>query len=96
MQLLLIRHADAGTRDPTLWADDRQRPLTEKGRRGHRRVAKRLKRRGLAPSVVLSSPWLRAWQTAQITTDVAGATDPVAVPALAEPPDSEALAAAIG
>lgn len=96
MQLLLIRHADAGTRDTALWADDRQRPLTEKGRRGHRRVAKRLKRRGLAPQVVFSSPWLRAWQTAQITSDVTGGGDPVVIPALAEAPDCEALAAAVG
>ncbi|HTS87968.1 MAG TPA: histidine phosphatase family protein [Gemmatimonadales bacterium] len=96
MQLLLIRHADAGSRDSSLWADDRQRPLTEKGRRGHRRVAKRLRRRRLAPATVFSSPWLRAWQTAQITCDVTGSGEPVALPALAEPPDCEAIASAIG
>jgi phosphohistidine phosphatase len=96
MRLLLIRHADAGDRDPALWPDDTQRPITEKGRRRHRRVARRLKRRRLVPSLLLSSPWMRAWQTAQLTAEYAGGPTPVASAALAGPPDLEQLQAAIG
>ena len=33
MLLLLIRHAAAAERDSTLWPDDSQRPLTDKGRK---------------------------------------------------------------
>ncbi len=96
MQLLLIRHADAGDHDPARWPDDSLRPLTAKGRKRHRRVAKRLRRRGLVPTLLLASPWLRAWETAQLTADVAGGPSPVACPALAAPPDLEALATAVG
>ena len=33
MLLLLVRHANAGARDPAQWPDDRDRPLTDKGRK---------------------------------------------------------------
>jgi phosphohistidine phosphatase len=95
MLLLLIRHADAGERDPSLWPDDTLRPLTAKGRKRHRRVAKRLRRRELVPDLLLASPWLRAWETAQITADVTRGARPVACPALAEPPALAALDAAL-
>ena len=96
MRLLLIRHADAGDRDSARWPDDTQRPITEKGRRRHRRVARRLKRRRLVPSLLVSSPWMRAWQSAQLTAEYTGGPIPVAAPALAGPPDLEQLEAAIG
>lgn len=96
MRLLLIRHADAGDRDPAQWPDDTQRPITEKGRRRHRRVARRLKRRDMVPSLLVSSPWMRAWQSAHLTAEYAGGPIPVAAPALAAPPDLEQLEKAIG
>jgi phosphohistidine phosphatase len=96
MQLLLIRHADAGDADPALWPDDSLRPLTEKGRKRQQRVAKRLKKHGLTPTLLLSSPWLRAWQTAQLTAEFANGPAPAACPALAADPSLRLLAAAIG
>jgi phosphohistidine phosphatase len=96
MHLLLIRHADAGDADPTLWPDDSLRPLTDKGRKRHRRVARRLARRALVPSLMLASPWLRAWQTAQLTAEFTGCPAPVACPALAAAPSLRAIGAAIG
>jgi phosphohistidine phosphatase SixA len=36
-----MRHADAGDADPRCWPDDRDRPLTDAGRREHARVAAR-------------------------------------------------------
>jgi phosphohistidine phosphatase len=96
VQLLLIRHADAGDRDPLRWPDDTLRPLTAKGRKRQRRVAKRLRRRGLVPTLLLSSPWSRAWETAELVADITGAPSPVACPALAAPPEPSAIAAAVG
>ena len=96
MQLLIIRHADAGDRDASLWPDDSLRPLSPRGRKRHRRVARRLRRRGLVPTLLLSSPWLRAWETAELTAAVTRCVAPVAVDALAESPDLARIAAAIG
>jgi phosphohistidine phosphatase len=96
MQLLIIRHADAGERDPDRWPDDTMRPLSARGEKRHKRVARRLRRRGLVPTLLLSSPWLRAWQTAAITADVTGSPAPVACEALAETPDLARIAVAVG
>ena len=59
MKLILIRHADASTDDP--------RSLTDAGREQHTRVARALGRMGIAVDRLLSSPLLRARQTAEIT-----------------------------
>jgi phosphohistidine phosphatase len=66
MLLLLIRHGDAGSRDATKWPDDTERPLTKQGSRQTAKMAKRLRRRGYIPDVLLSSPWVRAWETAEV------------------------------
>jgi phosphohistidine phosphatase len=68
MNLLVIRHAIAEDRE--VWAEsgtsDDQRPLTKKGRRRMRSVAKGLHR--VAPNIDLlaTSPLTRAVQTAEI------------------------------
>ncbi|MDD5349362.1 MAG: phosphohistidine phosphatase SixA [Chthoniobacteraceae bacterium] len=61
MQLWLLRHADAVS---TAALDD-ARPLSEKGIQQARRVARFCKERGLQPSLILSSPFLRTEQTAR-------------------------------
>jgi len=96
MYLLLIRHADAGRHDAARWPDDSLRPLTDKGRRCHRRVARRLRRRNLVPTRLLSSPWLRAWETAEITALGTRGPSPEACDALAQPPDLATLRLALG
>lgn len=96
MQIVLIRHADAEDRDPALWPDDSARPMTAKGAKRHRRAAKRLRRADVVPTLLLASPWTRAWQTAELTAGVLGSPAPVACPALTETPDLTALASAIG
>jgi phosphohistidine phosphatase len=82
MDLYLVRHAVAFDFDPAQWPDDSQRPLTPEGQKRFRRAARGL--RELAPSVdlVLSSPWVRAWQTAEILESVAWWPKPVACDAL--------------
>jgi phosphohistidine phosphatase len=96
MQILIIRHADAGDRNPTEWPDDSLRPLSPRGRKRHRRVARRLRRRELVPTLLLASPWLRAWQTAELTASLTGGPAPVACEALAATPELLRIAAAIG
>jgi phosphohistidine phosphatase len=72
MRLILMRHADAGDADPRRWPDDRDRPLTEAGRREHARVAEALRRMGLRCDRLLTSPLVRARETADITARVFG------------------------
>jgi len=88
MLLLINRHADAGQRDPAQWPDDRDRPISDKGRKVQSDVSRWLRKRGLAPTLVLTSPWTRAAQTAAILTEVARvAQPPVPCEPLADEPD---------
>jgi phosphohistidine phosphatase len=97
MLLLLIRHAAAEERDPAQWPDDSRRPLTEKGRKVQSKVARFLRKNDLAPTLLLTSPWVRAVQTAEITTQGAGLTEPaVHCDALADDPDLNRLAECVG
>jgi phosphohistidine phosphatase len=88
MLLLLNRHANADNRDPSRWPDDRDRPLTDKGRKVQRDVSRFLRKHDLTPTLVLTSPWTRALQTAEILVEVARVGQPpVPCPPLAEDPD---------
>src|SRR4249919_3647178 len=71
-ELYLIRHGLAEERGPA-WPDDTKRPLTDQGISRLRRTGRALVRLGLTPGVVLTSPLVRARQTAEI---VAGAFSP--------------------
>ena len=65
IQLFLLRHADAG--DPEAWTgDDDERPLTRKGRRQSKRLGKFLADMGARPGLIVSSPKVRARETAQL------------------------------
>lgn len=59
MRLLIVRHAEAAPGKP-----DELRPLTVRGREQARELGERLRRDGLAPDAVLTSPLLRARETA--------------------------------
>jgi phosphohistidine phosphatase len=97
MILLLVRHADAGNRDPAQWPDDRMRPLTDKGRKVQTKVAKALGKLGLVPELIVTSPWTRAAQTAEVMQQALGVTAPLQPSdALAADPDPKRLDAAIG
>jgi phosphohistidine phosphatase len=64
MKLYLVRHAIA--EDSTDYEDDSLRPLTEKGREKMKRIAAALREIGVQPNLIVSSPYLRASQTAAI------------------------------
>ena len=98
MILLLIRHADAGERDPARYPDDTERPITRRGRKAMARVCRVLRRRDFMPDLIFSSPWTRAWQTSEIVADelTAGEVEPVELPALTDSPHLDPIADAIG
>ena len=97
MLILLIRHADAGDRDAERWPDDRDRPLTDKGRKTQRRVTQALAKMKLTPTQVLTSPWTRAAQTAEIVVAESALPGPaIQCAALAADPDLSRLADDIG
>lgn len=79
MRLLVIRHAIAEDRDA--WArtgeDDTLRPLTDKGRKKMRAVARGLARVGPMPDVIATSPLTRAVETADILNRAYGGVDSV-------------------
>jgi phosphohistidine phosphatase len=64
MELYLIRHGIAEQRSPDL--EDEKRELTTKGRDKTQKVAKRLYELGLRFKLILTSPLVRARQTAEI------------------------------
>jgi phosphohistidine phosphatase len=72
MELLIIRHAIAFPRDRRRWADDAARPLSPLGVRRSRKAASGLKDLCKVPDRLLTSPLVRARQTAKILTEVAG------------------------
>jgi len=65
MDIILFRHGPAGSRDPARWPDDSLRPLTSDGEEKTRRAAQGLARVLPEVDVILTSPLVRAEQTAQ-------------------------------
>ncbi|MGK7933295.1 MAG: phosphohistidine phosphatase SixA [Microcystaceae cyanobacterium] len=63
-QLYLIRHGIAAERGT--YSKDELRPLTEKGQHKTRKVAQRLQEIGIKFDIILTSPLIRAHQTAKI------------------------------
>jgi phosphohistidine phosphatase len=66
VDLYLVRHAIAFDADPAQWPDDSLRPLTPEGEKRFRRAARGLREIAASVDVVLSSPWIRAWRTAEL------------------------------
>jgi len=61
--LTLIRHAKSSWDDPML--TDRDRPLNKRGKRDAPTMGKRLAQRGAQPDAIVSSPAVRARETAE-------------------------------
>jgi phosphohistidine phosphatase len=64
VELYLLRHGIAEDRSPS--GRDPDRRLTEEGREKLRRVLKRAAAAGVEPSLIISSPYTRAVETAEI------------------------------
>jgi phosphohistidine phosphatase len=89
--LWLLRHGDAADGSP-----DAERPLTKKGERQSRAAGLALKRLGVEIDACLTSPKVRAADTAKLACEPLG-VDPQLEPKLSGGPfDGEALAAGLG
>lgn len=64
-RIVAIRHAK-----PLSGASIENPPISDEGREVQKRMAELLKTEGVHPSIVLSSPLLRAQQTAQVISDI--------------------------
>lgn len=92
MDLYLLRHAIAVARDTEGIRDDSDRPLTDKGVSKLRRVARGMRALGLSFDLILTSPFTRALQTAEIVADALDASQaPERTPHLAPDGDPRAL-----
>jgi phosphohistidine phosphatase len=90
--LWLLRHGDAVDGSP-----DAERPLSDKGRRQSRAAGAALKALGVEIDACLTSPKVRAADTARIACEQLGDVEPQLEPKLAGGPfDAEALAAGLG
>jgi phosphohistidine phosphatase len=69
MTVYLLRHGLAVQRGSARHQKDRDRPLTAEGGRKIRRIAKAMRELQLSFDLILSSPWLRARQTAEIVAE---------------------------
>lgn len=72
MRLVLLRHGIALDRDDPACPADADRPLTGRGIERTTAVARGLLRLRIAPERILSSPWRRARETAEIAAGVLG------------------------
>lgn len=73
--MFILRHGIAEERDAARYLDDGQRPLTGEGRKKLRMIASFLKDHGYRFDLVLTSPLVRARQTAEIAAGVLGIED---------------------
>jgi phosphohistidine phosphatase len=86
MRIYILRHGiaeDAAPRKP-----DAKRELTEKGRTKLESVLKLARRAEVRPELVLSSPLVRALQTAEMAREVLGVESPVQETPLLVPEES--------
>ena len=94
MMLYLVRHAWAGHYGDREWPDDFQRPLSADGRERFAKMVRLLAARGMAPTIIATSPLVRCRQTAEVLAEAVGpAGPPVELDALAPGSDLEALVA---
>lgn len=83
MIIHIVRHAEAIERSPLI--PEENRFLTRRGRRRFRQAAKSLATLGMAPDIVLTSPLIRAVQTADILAERLRYKGELAVSALLAP-----------
>ena len=65
--LTIVRHAKSSWKDASL--RDRDRPLNKRGKRDAPEMGRRIDEAGVRPSLILSSPAVRAWKTAKAVAE---------------------------
>lgn len=93
MKLLLVRHGKAEDRSLFTFSakKDALRALTESGRRDMRKATKGLRKVSPDLDMVVTSPLVRARQTAEIVADIFGVADIVEQPLLSPGSNANAL-----
>jgi phosphohistidine phosphatase len=76
IDLFVVRHAIAEQQDAIRWPDDADRPLTMEGEVAFRKAARGLAELTEPPVTVLSSPFVRAWRTAEVLHEDGGWPQP--------------------
>jgi phosphohistidine phosphatase len=71
MQLFLMRHGIAEQRTGPFGSSDAKRPLTPKGRKRTKQIASGLRRLGVGFEWIVTSPLVRARETAEILAEAA-------------------------
>ena len=89
MELYVIRHAIA--EDPAPGSPDNERELTSDGARRLKRAVKGMRALGWHFDRVLTSPWKRAVESAELVAALCD-DDPIVTPLLTQSPRSELLA----
>ena len=72
MDVILIRHAEAGDRDAAKFPNDDRRPITAEGRKRQTTIARAMKKMGISFDHLVTSPLDRAVQTAEVLAEVFG------------------------
>jgi len=72
MELYFLRHGLAGQHGDPKYSDDSLRPLTEEGRKKLQRASGGMRALKLTYDAILSSPYVRARQTAEIVAETYG------------------------
>ncbi|HEY9164692.1 MAG TPA: phosphohistidine phosphatase SixA [Candidatus Kryptonia bacterium] len=75
MELYLLRHAIAADKSEPGIKRDADRPLTPEGAEKMKDIAKKMKKMDLSFDLILSSPFRRATETAEIVADVLDCRD---------------------
>jgi phosphohistidine phosphatase len=71
-KICFLRHAEAAGMKDGPFDSDAERPLTDRGRARMERAARGMARMGLSFDAILTSPYVRARQTAEIVAAVLG------------------------
>ena len=83
MDVYLVRHAIAHERNRARWPNDAMRPLTNTGKQKFRKAARGLARLLPKSARLLTSPYVRARDTALVLADIAKLRSPGEAPQLA-------------
>lgn len=75
MKLIIVRHAEAVERSPEV--SEEWRFLTGEGRVFFRKTARTMLEKGISPDLILTSPLIRAVQTADILAETLSYTGPL-------------------
>ncbi len=75
MKVIVLRHGIAHDRADPNCPVDAERALTEEGKKRTRKACKGLKAVGCAPTRILTSPYLRAKETAALAAEALGVPD---------------------